>query len=105
MILSLRNYFKSAINLSKAFQKNSKYKIPSSICIGKPIGFETRKTHQLRREKIQRPTVSLCTRAFFFESKVYQASQTFFETIQYVSDKNERHWKPARKYIPRNLTT
>ena len=37
-----------------------------SICIEKPIGFETRKTHQLRREKNQRALATLMYPGIFF---------------------------------------
>ena len=53
-------------------QKTVKTKKKRSICIGKPIRFETRKTHQIEREKNPRFKKPLCNQAFFFITQVYQ---------------------------------
>ena len=53
-------------------QKTLKMKKKRSICIGKPIGFKTRKTHQIETKKNPRFQKPLCNRAFFFKIQVYQ---------------------------------
>ena len=53
-------------------QKTVKMKKKRTICIGKPIRFETRKTHQIEREKNPKFQKGSCNRAFIFKTQVYQ---------------------------------
>ena len=70
MILSkLFNYI---VTLPKTLQKTVKMKKKLSICIRKPTRFETRKTHQIEREKNPKFQKWSCNQAFIFKTQVYQ---------------------------------